>query len=294
MHGSPSDTVTSLAPVGVFDSGMGGLSVLREIRDLLPAESLCYVADAGYVPYGNRSQEDILERSRYLLGFLIEQGVKAVVVACNTATAAAVPALRAQWPGLPIVAMEPAVKPAVAATRCGVIGVLATEGTLASARFNALLSRHGNGVDVVTQPCPGLVEAVERCELDGREVGELLARYLSPLMDAGVDTLILGCTHYPFLRDRIAAVVGPDIRLIDTGAAVARELRRRLTGAALLAPEGRPSESRFWTTGDPVTMELFLRRHWPGEDAASARSEGMRTEARPPAAYSSPVPVRSE
>lgn len=263
MPTMPSLAADAQAPVGVFDSGMGGLSVLREIRVLLPAESLRYVADAGFVPYGNRPQSEILERSRYLIDFLVTQGAKAVVVACNTATAAAVPALRSEWPNLPIIAMEPAIKPAAAATRSGVVGVLATEGTLSSARFSALLSQHAGRVNVVTQPCPGLVDAVERGDLNGPEVRALLQRYLKPLLDAGADTLILGCTHYPFLRDQIGDLTGSSIRLIETGAAVARELQRRLADTDLLAPAGGPpADSRFWTTGDPVAMQGFLDRHW--------------------------------
>lgn len=263
MPAIPPLSADTTAAVGVFDSGMGGLSVLREIRALLPAESLRYVADAGFVPYGNRPQAEILERSRYLIDFLLMQGVKAVVVACNTATAAAVPLLRSTWPDLPIIAMEPAIKPAAAATRSGVVGVLATEGTLSSARFTALLSQHAGRVQVITQPCPGLVDAVECGDLDGPEVRALLQRYLTPLLDAGADTLILGCTHYPFLRERIKELVGSDIHLIETGAAVARELERRLAVASLLAQPDSPADSRFWTTGDSAAMQRFLEQHWP-------------------------------
>ncbi|MEX0730540.1 MAG: glutamate racemase [Aquisalimonadaceae bacterium] len=268
MIATPSSASDVIAPIGVFDSGMGGLSVLREIRTLLPREALRYVADAGFVPYGHRSQAEILVRSQVLVRFLVGLGAKAVVVACNTATAAAVPALRGAWPDLPIIAMEPAVKPAVAVTRSGVVGVLATEGTLASARFAALLSRHAGDVEVITQPCPGLVDAVERGDLDGPEVGALLRRYITPLLDAGADTLILGCTHYPFLRERISGLVGAEISLVDTGAAVARELQRRLTAAGQLSPADRPGDSRFWTTGDAEIMERFLQRHWPEQGCA--------------------------
>jgi glutamate racemase len=281
--------VQDSAAVGVFDSGMGGLSVLREIRRLLPAESLRYVADAAYVPYGQRRPEEILERSRLLFAFFRQQGVKAMVVACNTATAAAVPALRAQWPDFPIIAMEPAVKPAVAATRNGIVGVLATEGTLSSGRFAALLSQYAGRVRVITQPCPGLVEAVEHGDLEAPELVVLVRRYLTPLLEAGADTLILGCTHYPFLRNHIARLAGPDVRLIDTGAAVARELQRRLTDAgalahvrnhALNAPLAETLNAgghRFWTTGNRDDMQRFLDNHWP-EKGCVATSLGTDCE----------------
>ena len=190
-------------PIGVFDSGVGGLSVLREIRRHLPAESLIYCADSGYAPYGERSAADIRARSLELTDFLRGQGAKAIVVACNTATAAAATALRETWPQLPIIAMEPAVKPATAATRSGTVGVLATVGTLASARFAALLDNFGQGVEVVTRPGVGLVEAVERGELDTSQTRSLLEGHLEPLLAAGADEVVLGCTHYVFLLSLI-------------------------------------------------------------------------------------------
>lgn len=261
--------------VGVFDSGMGGLSVLRDIRTLLPHESLVYIADAGCVPYGGRPAEVIRERSRTLVRFFLELPVKAVVVACNTATAAAAPALREHWPELPIIAMEPAVKPAVAATRSGVVGVLATEGTLASDRFSGLVSRFAGSVRVLTQPCPGLVERVEQGDTDSAALDRLLWDYLEPLLDAGVDTLILGCTHYPFLRQRIQALAGPTLHLIETGPAVARQLQRRLDREGLLAPAGPAREISFWTTGEPAALQAFLRRQWP--DAANGTIRRLKT-----------------
>ena len=249
------------APVGVFDSGLGGLSVLRQIRTRLPAEELLYVADSAYVPYGNRSPETIRERARAMTEFLVSHGAKAVVVACNTATAAAVADLREHW-SVPIIGMEPAIKPAVRRTRSGVVGVLATEGTLASARFAALLEQYAGAVRVVTQPCPGRVAAVEAGELDGPDVRALLQRYLAPLEHAGADTLILGCTHYPFLQDLIRDLVGEDVAVVETGEAVARQLRRRLDAAGLLAPDGPVAGETFWTTGDPAVGAPALARLW--------------------------------
>jgi glutamate racemase len=240
------------APVGIFDSGVGGLSVLREIRLLLPAEDLLFVADSAHAPYGVRSAEEIRARSHTLTEFLVEQGAKAVVVACNTATAAAADALRATF-AVPIVAMEPAVKPAVAATRSSVVGVLATVGTLQSARFAALLDRFGSDVTVVTEPGVGLVEQIEAGALTGERTRKLVEERVMPMLAAGADVIILGCTHYPFLRPLVAEVAGPAVTLVDTGAAVARRLQDVLTERALTAASGRPGTERFWTTADSDT-----------------------------------------
>jgi glutamate racemase len=237
------------APVGVFDSGIGGLSVLREIRRTLPCEDLLYIADSGHVPYGSKSPSFIRERSRLLADFLLGKGAKAIVIACNTATAAAAAFLRSRYK-TPIVAMEPAVKPALAATRLRVIGVLATVGTLSSARFAALLQRFGNGAKIVVQPCPGLVECVEAGDLEGKATRELVEKYTAPLCAAGADVIVLGCTHYPFLRPLIARTVGSQVALIDTGYAVARQLRRILETKNLLSSKQSAGTERFWTTGD--------------------------------------------
>lgn len=257
--------MSSDAPVGVFDSGVGGLSVLREIRARLPRESLLYVADSGHVPYGEKSPEYIRERCRRIADFLLGQGAKALVLACNTATAAAVAELRECHPGLPVVGMEPAVKPAAAATRTGTVGVLATTGTLKSARFAALLDRFAGDVRVVTQPCPGLVERIEAGELDGPQTRELLEGFVAPLLLEGCDTLILGCTHYPFIKPLLRRLVPESISLIDTGAAVARQLERLLQADGLLA-DGSVG-ARFWSSGEPAELERVLPLLW-GEVAA--------------------------
>lgn len=249
------------APIGVFDSGVGGLSVLREIRTLLPAESLLYVADSGHVPYGEKSSEFIRQRCRSLAAFLLERDAKALVLACNTATAAGVAELRELYPQLPIVGMEPAVKPAAAATRSGVVGVLATTGTLKSARFAALLDRFAGDVRVVTQPCPGLVERIEAGELDSAETRALLQGYVAPLLAEGCDTLILGCTHYPFIKPLLRELVPESVSLIDTGAAVARQLRRLLAECGQLAA-GPAQHARFWSSGEPAKMQAVLPLLW--------------------------------
>lgn len=251
------------APVGVFDSGVGGLSVLREIRARLPHESLLYIADSGHVPYGERGAEFVLQRSQVLTDFLLAQGAKALVVACNTATAAAVGQLRELHPQLPIIGMEPAVKPAARATRNGVVGVLATTGTLKSARFAALLDRFAADVRVITQPCPGLVEYVERGDLSSPHARAVLAGFVQPLLSAGCDTIILGCTHYPFLRPLLASLLPDDVQLIDTGSAVARHLEHLLRESLLLAGEAvQPQPVRFWSSADPQHMAAVLPVLW--------------------------------
>jgi glutamate racemase len=244
--------------IGVFDSGVGGLSVLKHIRAALPRHDLLYVADSGHVPYGDKSPDYICERSLTLTHFLISQGATAVVIACNTATAAAAAPLRERFT-VPIIGMEPAVKPAVAATKSGIVGVLATVGTLESARFAALLEQYAGEVRIITQACPGLVEQVEAGELDSSTTRALVERYTQPLLARGADTLVLGCTHYPFLAPLITAVVGPAVTLIDTGAAVARQVARRLPPAAA-SPE-IPTD-RFWSTGDLVAARRIVRQLW--------------------------------
>lgn len=257
--------------IGVFDSGVGGLSVLHHIRAALPEANLIYVADSGHVPYGDKSPAYIEARSLALTRFLVSQGAEAVVIACNTATAAAAPSLRVKFNKMPIVAMEPAVKPAVAATKTGVVGVLATIGTLESARFAALLGKFASGVKVVTQGCPGLVEVVERGDLHSSEARHLIERYTTPLLKEKVDTIILGCTHYPFLAPLIREVAGEGVTLVDTGAAVARELKRRVDGE--LPPrvtEGVIGSETFFTSGDEEHATRIMSALWGREIVVEA------------------------
>ncbi len=249
------------APIGVFDSGVGGLSVLREIRTALPQENLIYVADSGSAPYGDRPREFIRERAETIVEFLIGERVKAIVVACNTATAVAIQALRSRFT-IAIVAMEPPVKPAAAISRSGVIGVLATSRTLASESFARLAEKYGKGVRILLQPCPGLMEQVEKAELDGPRTKELVASYLRPLLDRGADTIVLGCTHYPFLLPIIRAIAGPTVSVIDPAAAVARQLRRRLNAGKSLSSTGNPGTERFWTSGAPDQVKPVVARLW--------------------------------
>ena len=251
----------SNAPIGVFDSGVGGLSVLREIRRELPAEDLIYVADSGYAPYGDRPEDYVRGRAIAIMEFLRAQHVKAVVVACNTATGIAVDALRARYIE-PIVAIEPAVKPAAAQTRSKIVGVLATTQTLAGQKFAKLVSTHAGDVEVLTQACPGLVEQVERGAFTAASTRSLVEQYLRPMLDRGADTIVLGCTHYPFVSDVIRDVAGPSVSLIDSAGPVARELRRRLQVNGLLTTEPRTGTETFWTTGSPEQVAAVIEQLW--------------------------------
>ena len=224
------------------------MSVLQQIRAHLRQESLLYVADSGYAPYGNQPAEWIIQRTFTITEFLLEQGAKAVVVACNTATAAAIAPLRAHF-ALPIIGIEPAVKPAVAITRSGVVGILATGHTVRSDKFAHLLDQHGHQARVLVQPCPGLADCVERGDLRGSDPRALLEHYLEPLLNAGVDTLVLGCTHYPFLMPLIRQLTGPDMTILDPSPAVARQLRHRLESAGLLADQDGDGDERYFTSG---------------------------------------------
>jgi glutamate racemase len=240
--------VVSASPIGVFDSGVGGLSVLREIRRELPHERLCYIADSGHAPYGDRPPEFIQARAIAITRALIDRGAKTVVVACNTATGAAVGVLRRTF-SVPIVGIEPAVKPAAAATRSGVVGVMATSVTLSSTNLLRLVGQYPAPGGTVMQACPGLVEQVEQGTLEGAATRALVEQYVRPLVGAGADTIVLGCTHYAFLAPLIQEVAGEGVAVIDPAPAVARELRRRLSLARLLAPDDAVPGEEYWTTG---------------------------------------------
>jgi glutamate racemase len=232
--------------IGVFDSGFGGLSVLHELQLALPTAHFIYVADSGHCPYGGKSAEEITRRAVTITDFLLSQGAERIVVACNTATIAAIETLRHQY-AVPFIGMEPAIKPAAALTQTGVVGVLATGAALAGAKLHRLIERHAAGVRVLTQPCPGLVECVESGALDTPETTRLIECYTAPLLAERADVLVLGCTHYPFLRAAIQAAAGPKVQLLDTGAAVARRV------LSLLLPDEigtAPGSTRFFTSGD--------------------------------------------
>jgi glutamate racemase len=252
--------VGSSKPIGVFDSGVGGLSVLRAIRDELPAEDLIYVGDSGFAPYGDRSHEFVQARAAAITESLLDRGSKAIVVACNTATGIAVDLLRSRFPTVPIVAVEPAVKPAAAKTKSGVVGVLATSGTLSSANVTRLLNKYGVDVEILTQAAPGLVEQVEQGDLSGERTRALVRTYVSPLIEKGADVLVLGCTHYPFLTEAIQDIAGSGVQIINPATAVARELRRRLETAGLLREGGQAATETFLTTGRPAEVSPIMSR----------------------------------
>jgi glutamate racemase len=264
----PATPADPRAPVGVFDSGVGGLAVLAEIRRELPLEPLLYVADSGYAPYGDRPPGYIEARATAVASFLVAAGAKALVVACNTATAVIAGTLRQRFT-VPVVAIEPPVKPAAAASRSGTIGVLATRYTLSSARFAELVDRHAVGLDVRSEPCADLVELVEQGELSGPAVEAAVARHLAPLLGAGADTVVLGCTHFHFLRPVVERLAGPGVAVIDPGAAVARELGRRLAVARVLC-SGPASTPRLVTSGALERHAAGLRRLCPDAIAVEA------------------------
>jgi glutamate racemase len=249
-------------PIGVFDSGVGGVSVLREIRRTLPHENVIYVADSRHAPYGDRPPAHVTARATTVIEYFVERGAKAVVVACNTATGIAVDTLRATFPALPIVAIEPALKPAAARTASGVVGILATSGTLASEKFRRLVDTHGQRVTVIAEAGVGLVEQVERGALNGSDTRALVERYVRPMIAGGADTIVLGCTHYPFLAPVIQDVAGPSVAVIDPAVAVARELVRRLELADSLSSSATPGAIEFLTSGNPDDVSRVLAALW--------------------------------
>ncbi len=243
--------------IGLFDSGVGGLSVWREVADALPGQALIYFADQAYCPYGSRSLTEIRDRAERVARFLLQQGADLLVVACNTASAAALDHLRAVFP-VPIVGMEPALKPAIEQTHSGRVAVMATPATFQGEPFARLMARFAHGVEVVLQPCPGLVEQVEQGDLHGPRTYDLLHDFLAGLATGGVDELVLGCTHYPFLRPAIEQVVGPTIQVIDPAPAVARQVQRVWQRMTLPAESAPATPWRFVSSGDPAILQRQL------------------------------------
>lgn len=264
---------TSQGPIGVFDSGIGGLSVLRALQAELPHEHFVYVADSGHAPYGERDSAHVLARAEAITQWLLGQHhIKALVIACNTATAAAVQALRASHPDLPIVGVEPAVKPAAALSTTKQVGVLATRGTLASAKFQALLASLADQASFHCQPCDGLADALERG--DGARTAQLCAQHMRALGDTGtqasqIDTVVLGCTHYPFALDMLQPLAGAGVHWLESGAPVARQAHRVLAQRALLATAG-PGSLQFFTTGQAGVLAAAVHR-WLGLDDAAGQ-----------------------
>ncbi len=253
-----------MSPIGVFDSGVGGLSVLKALRAELPSEDFVYFADTGHAPYGERGDTHVIERTRAIVRQLQgDHAIKALVVACNTATAAAIHLLRAENPDLPLVGVEPALKPAAGLSKTRRIGVLATRGTLASAKLRSLHDSLKDQAEFVLQPCDGLADAIQNN--DRPRIEALCAKYTSAMGSYGtlpsqIDTLVLGCTHYPFASDLLAAQVGPQVRLIETGAPVARQTRRLLEDAGALGNGARPGALTLLASGSGAALHEVAGR----------------------------------
>ena len=258
--------------IGIFDSGVGGLSVWREVVRLLPAEDIIYLADQAHVPYGPRPEEEVRRLTHRHVAWLVEQGVQLVVIACNTASAAALQSLREAWPQVPIVGMEPAVKPASQRTHTGHVGVLATPGTLQAERFHRLVERFANGVHVHTIAGEGLVAWVEMGRVEGPEVEAHLHKLLTPLIQAPIDHLVLGCTHFPFLASARQRVLGPGVHLVDPAPAVARQTQRVLLAHDLQANSTTPGAWHFVTTGPLAPFRRVVQRLVASQLTSSSHS----------------------
>ena len=245
--------------IGILDSGVGGLSVWREIARQLPHEDTTYFADQAHMPYGPRPQEQIRHFADAITRFLIERGCKAVVVACNTASAAALKHLRETFTALPSVGMEPAVKPAALITKSGVVGIMATPATFQGKLFQATAGRYAPGIRVINQVCDGLADRVEAGELDGVQTESMLRGFVQPMLAAGADTIVLACTHYPFLLDPIRRIAGENVNVIDPAPAIARHLHRVLEQRGLLGPSGHAARHMFYTSGDAVQYARALK-----------------------------------
>ena len=250
----------SAAPIGIFDSGVGGLSVWRQVVHQLPGEPVIYLADQAHVPYGQRSAAEIQRYCTSIATHLVQAGCKAIVVACNTASAVALEPLRRAFPHVPILGLEPAVKPAIALTRTGVVGVMATPATFQGELYKATVGRWAGDVRVVEQVCIGLADLVEQGELEGPLCDAALHRFLEPMLTAGADTIVLGCTHYPFVIEAIRRLAGSALSVLDPAPAVARHLMEVLTARELLGQANVAPRPRFFTTGDPLAFDRAVAR----------------------------------
>lgn len=262
-------------PIGVFDSGVGGLSVLKALRAELPGHDFVYIADSGHAPYGERDDAHVIARSQLITRWLLAQDIQALVIACNTATAAAIHIFREEHPMLPIIGVEPALRPAVLLSTTGRIGVMATRGTLASRKFQTLLSSQAGGADFALQACDGLADAIERSAASGDDAPVLAActRHIDAMGRFGsqpgeIDTLVLGCTHYPFAQAQLRQLVGPQVQIISNGEAIARQTRRQLVTAQATAKTGQGS-TRLLSTGDASALGAAAHR-WLGLPAHEA------------------------
>jgi glutamate racemase len=252
------NTNSDFRPIGVFDSGVGGLSVVRAIRQQLPNESILYFGDQEHVPYGSRPKEQVREYSESITRFLLNHGSKMIVVACNTASAAALLFLRREFPQVSFVGMEPAVKPAVENTRTGVVGVLATPATFQGALYASVVERFAGNVILLQNTCSGLVQQIEQGILVGEKIHTILESALRPMLDQNIDTVVLGCTHYPFVIPIIQEIVGANVRVIDPAPAIARQVTRLLDVAAKRSPRKYPITLRYFTSSGRASFETLL------------------------------------
>lgn len=247
-----------LRPIGIFDSGVGGLSVLRAIRELLPSQPVIYLADQAHVPYGIRTLEEVRDFSHAITRYLISEGCRLIVVACNTASVAALKSLREEFTDVPFVGMEPAVKPAAEQTHSRVVGVLATYATFQGQMYNSVVERFAQGVAVLQDHCPGLVSQIEKGNFDGVETEKILRNALEPMLVKGVDTIVMGCTHYPFVIPLIQKITGPDVKVIDPAPAIARQVRRLLEKNNWIPANNTIGKVQFITTGDNKEFTRLL------------------------------------
>ena len=234
--------ISKQQPIGIFDSGVGGLSVLRAIRQQMPEESVVYFGDQGHIPYGPRPMVQIQNFSEAITRFLLDKGAKIIVVACNAASAAALTYLRQTFPDTSFVGMEPAVKPAAEHTETGVVGVLATPATFQGALYASVVERFANGVELLQDPCVGLVQQIEKGDLSGTTTRKILEDALHPMLEKNIDTVVLACTHYPFVIPLIQEIVGEKVRVIDPAPAVARQAKRLLEAQSLKREIGSQGE----------------------------------------------------
>ena len=248
------------SPIGIFDSGVGGLSILRAIRAQMPEESVIYFGDQAHIPYGPRPMEQIRDFSEAITNFLLERDAKIIVVACNTASAAALKYLREKFPDVSFVGMEPAVKPAAEHTQTGKVGVLATPATFQGALYASVVERFANGVELLQNTCPGLVQQIEQGNLDGKETRKILENALLPMLEKNIDTVVLGCTHYPFVIPLIQQIVGDAkrVRVIDPAPSVAKQLGRVLEARGMKSASEARGDVNFYTSGDPEKLKSLL------------------------------------
>jgi len=262
--------MASCRPIGIFDSGVGGLTVANAISLLLPNESIFYVGDTARIPYGNKSKEDIEKFSLEMTKFLLDKDCKAIVIACNTASAYALEAVRNTYPDIPVIAMEPAVKPAIEQSKTGAIGVLATLGTLKSDRYSHLKDKFGQGIQILENPCLGLVDNIEAGKWNDPETILLLETILKPMVDAQVDHIVLGCTHYPIVIPLIANIMGDSVQLVNPAPAIAKQVYRQLAERNLLCVDTALKESSpkhtVWATGSTLSFNYLLKELLPNSE----------------------------